>query len=74
MTTESGAITKKKSEELTEQEHEALKEYRAGFETSVACAASIGIDRNVLERVMLAGSGAPDTIVKIREALAKASG
>ncbi|MDF2189328.1 hypothetical protein [Paraflavitalea sp. CAU 1676] len=62
-------VTKKKSEALAEQEFKALQTYRARFGTSVACATSIGIDRNVLERVMLTGSGSPETIAKIKLAL-----
>lgn len=62
-------IANKKSESLTRPERKALKEYRKGFTTDVACAAAIGIDRNVLVRIMLSGSGAPSTIEKIRAAL-----
>lgn len=62
-------ITKKKSESLTKTERKALREFRKQFDTDVKCAGKIGIDRNVLTRVMLAGSGAPDTIEKIRAAI-----
>lgn len=69
MTTETATVRRKKSEELTKDQRKALRQYRTKFDTSVACATSIGIDRNVLERVLLAGSGAPETISKIREAI-----
>lgn len=62
-------IANKKSESLTRPERKALKEYRKGFITDVACAGAIGIDRNVLVRIMLSGSGAPSTVEKIRLAI-----
>lgn len=62
-------VANKKSRSLTRGERKALKEFRKQFDTDVACAAAIGIDRNVLVRVMLAGSAAPDTVEKIIAAL-----
>lgn len=68
-------ITKKrKSEPLADNEVSALKAYRERFHTEVDCAVSIGIDRLVLNRVMMVGSGSPDSIKKIRKALKKDSG
>lgn len=61
------SVRKPRSVELTKQEHRALKAFRKGFETEVACAIAIGIDRTVLNAVILKGSGSPDTIQKIRE-------
>jgi len=70
MSTELAASFKKpKSVPLTKDELKALKRYRKGFETEVDCAVSIGIDRLVLNRVMLVGSGSPDTIEKIKATL-----
>ncbi|MFT3704662.1 MAG: hypothetical protein QM802_20015 [Agriterribacter sp.] len=63
------SFTKKRSESLSPEELEQLKEYRTQFKTDVECAASIKIDRNVLSRVILAGSGSPDTVKKVRSAL-----
>lgn len=60
---------RKKSEALTRDERRALKEYRRGYSTDVACAASIGIDRNVLVRVVLSGTGSPETVHRIRKAI-----
>jgi predicted DNA-binding protein (UPF0251 family) len=54
---------------LSKEEKAALKLYRTGFVTEVECALSIGIDRNVLSRVMGFGSGSPETIAKIKAAL-----
>lgn len=62
---------KRKSEPLTEVELNALKQHRGRFSTEVDCAVSIGIDRVVLGRVILVGSGSPETIKKIRKALKK---
>lgn len=59
----------RKSERLTTNERKALKQYRKGFITEVDCAVSIGIDRLVLNRVLLIGSASPGTIEKIRVVL-----
>ncbi len=59
-------LTNKKSVALTSQEKKALKEYRKQFDTDVACAGAIGIDRNVLIRLLMAGSAAPETVEKVR--------
>lgn len=67
--TETKAPQPPKSVELTKSELKSLKEYRKRFYTEVDCAVSIGIDRLVLNRVMLVGSGAPKSIEKIRLAL-----
>jgi hypothetical protein len=58
-----------KSVVLTKAERKKLEGYRKQFYTDVDCAVSIGIDRLVLNRVMLVGSGAPKSIEKIREKL-----
>lgn len=63
----------RKSERLTTDERKALKQYRKGFNTEVDCAVTIGIDRLVLNRVMLIGSASPATVEKIRVALAAAA-
>lgn len=68
----SNTITRnRKSEPLAEAEQNALKLYRERFTTEVDCAASIGIDRLVLNRVMMVGSGSPVTIKKIKKVLQK---
>lgn len=54
---------------LTKEEWTALKQYRKDFVTEVQCALSIGIDRNVLSRIISLGSGSPDSINKIRETI-----
>lgn len=55
---------------LTAKEKAALKQYREGFDTEVECALSIGIDRNVLNRISTFGSGSPDKVNKIKAAIA----
>jgi hypothetical protein len=60
----------KKSEKLTAEERKALRQYRKEYDTEVDCAVSIGIDRLVLNRVLLIGSASPATVEKIRTALA----
>ena len=59
----------KKSEALTKDEFKALKKYRSLFGSEEACAVSIGIGRTVLNRILLAGSGHPDTVSKVRTIL-----
>lgn len=61
---------RRKSEKLTGMELRSLKAFRKKFDTEVDCAVAIGIDRVVLNRILLKGSASPDTIIKIREALA----
>lgn len=63
-------VANKKSVALTTAEKKALRAFRKQFETDVACAGAIGIDRNVLIRVLMAGSAAPETVEKIKAVLA----
>lgn len=60
---------KRKSIALTKDEWKALKNCLSGFNTVVECAESIGIHRNVLDRVLVFGSGSFETINKIRAAI-----
>lgn len=62
--------TKRKSEALTSEEMSALKKFAKGFRTTVECAEAIGIHRAVLDRVLLVGSAAPETVEKVRTAIA----
>lgn len=61
--------SKRKSEALTRDEFASLKKFAKGFRTIVECAEAIGISREVLDRVLLVGSGSPATIGKVRSAL-----
>lgn len=60
---------KRRSVKLTKEELAALKLHRKKFNTQVECAISLGIDRLVMNNVLLKGSGSPDTISKIRSVL-----
>lgn len=60
---------RRKSVKLTPAELKSLKQYRKRFNTEVECAISIQVDRLVLNRVMLVGSGSPETIEKIKAVL-----
>lgn len=60
---------KKKSEALTRDEISALKAFLKTFHTIIDCAEAIGIHRVVLDRVLVVGSAAPETIAKIRLAI-----
>lgn len=64
----------RKSEKLTAEERKTLKLYRKEFDTEVDCAVSIGIDRLVLNRLMLTGSASPATIGKVRTAIGTSKG
>lgn len=57
---------RRKSVLLTKEEHKAFKDFRKSFNTGVECAEAINIDRAVMERVLLVGSGSPETIEKIK--------
>lgn len=64
---------KRKSDPLTRDEHKALIKYVKSHHTIVDAAYAIGIHRNVLDRVMIAATGSPETIEKIREKLSGAN-
>lgn len=65
--------SKRKSEALTKEEFTALKQFAKGFRTGVECAEVIGISRVVLDRILIVGSGSPETVNKIRTALKAAA-
>lgn len=61
--------SKRKRLLLTKEEMKSLKKYVAEFPAVVAAAEIIGIHRNVLDNVLIKGSGSPKTIGLIREKL-----
>lgn len=67
------SFKRRKSVPLTKDELKALKKYRKGFDKEVDCAVSIGIDRLVLNRIMMVGSGSPYSIDKIKAVISTAS-
>jgi hypothetical protein len=60
---------KRKRDILSPQDRKALKAYVTTFPTIIDAAVAIGIHRNVLDLVLVKGSGAPETISKIKEKL-----
>lgn len=62
-------IRKKKSVSLTKEERKSLKNFIKKFTTKLDCAEAIGIHRSVLDKVILSGTGAPETVQSIRLAL-----
>ncbi len=61
--------TNKKSQKLTPEERRALKKFIKGFETMEAAANALTIGRTTLININNIGSGSPENINKIREAL-----
>jgi predicted DNA-binding protein (UPF0251 family) len=62
-----------KSVVLSKDELKALRKYFTKFLTGVRCAETIGIHRNVLDRVLVMGRGSVETIGKIRIAISEES-
>ena len=62
-------IKRRKSVVLTKDEWKALKGVVKKYPTAVECAEAIGINRQVLERVMVLGRGSVETIEKVRALL-----
>jgi len=54
---------------LNKNESGYLADYVESFDTVTAAAISIGIDRNVLARVLLTSTASKDTIEKIRKVI-----
>lgn len=57
---------KRKSERLSKEEHRALIKYVRSHPTIIDAAEKIGIHRNVLDLVIIKGSGSPETIGLIK--------
>lgn len=68
---ETTIIRKRKSEALTIEEYKLFKQYVNSFSTKLDCMDALGITMPTLDRIFLKGSGRPDTIKKIREAISK---
>lgn len=60
---------KRRSEQMTPEEHRAFKNYVDGFPTKLDAALHIGLSRPTLNLVIIRGSGAPDTIKAIRASM-----
>lgn len=70
MDTEGTVKKRRKSVVLAATELRRLKKFREKFNTAVECSEALGIDRAVMLRVLLVGSGSPETIEKIRAVVA----
>jgi hypothetical protein len=65
------AITRKRrSVQLTREEHSAFKKHYNSFPTKVDAEAAFGLSRQVLDLVAIKGSGSQETIDKVRDRLA----
>lgn len=60
----------RKSEKLTAQEKKQLVKWVEEQPTKLDAADTIGIHRTTLDRVLANGSGSPENIAKIRNAIA----
>lgn len=60
---------KRKSEQLTKEEHKALNKYIGTFPTKTDAAYAIGVSRQVLDGVSLKGRASPESIRLIKEKL-----
>lgn len=60
---------KRKSEKLTAEEKKQFNKYVDSFDTKLDCAEALHISRVTLDRLQSKGSGRPETIAIIREAL-----
>ena len=65
--------TKRKSVALTPDEKKSLKEFIKGFNTLTEAALSLGVSRQVLDRVTLVWSGSESNISIIREKIGTAA-
>lgn len=61
----------KKSETLTEEEKLALVSWVNDQPTKIDAAETLGMHRVTMDRIMLAGSGSPDNIAKVRRVLSE---
>jgi len=58
-----------RSEKMTRSEHKAFKAWFHMQPTNEAAALKLGVARNTLDRLIVLGSGKPETIAKIREVI-----
>jgi len=66
---ENSTVRKRKSEALTPEEHKKFKEYAESFMTKRDCMEALKISLPTMDRITFKGTGRPDTIERIREAI-----
>lgn len=62
-------LPKQKSDFLTSEEKQLLRRFVKSFPYTQRAAETIGVSRQVLDRVLVVGSGSPDSIAIIRQKL-----
>ena len=67
---ETTSARKRKSEKLTPEEHKAFKKYVASFPTKIDATEALNVTRPTLDGLIFRGSGRPETIEKVRKAIA----
>lgn len=60
---------RRKSEALTKEEWKKFKLYVKSFSTKTDCLEALNTTMPTLNRILVAGTGRPDSIEKIREAI-----
>jgi hypothetical protein len=60
---------KRRSEELSATEMKQLKKWVRSFKRKKDAYAALGVVQNTLDRILLAGSGHPDSVQKIKEVI-----
>lgn len=66
---ETTTIRVRKSEALTKEEFRKFKAYVKSFPTKTDCLEALNTTMPTLNRTLIAGTGRPDSINKIREAI-----
>lgn len=61
---------KRRSVKLTPDEKKAFKKLMNTYDLKIEAAEAIGVTRQVLDLVLIKGSGSPETIDRIRKAIA----
>lgn len=65
------AKRRRKSEALTPEEFKKFKAYVSSFRFKIDCMEALDMTMPTLNRILLGGTGRPDSIQKIREVISK---
>lgn len=66
---ETATNRKRKSEALSKEEFKKFKAYVKSFSTKTDCLEALNTTMPTLNRILIAGTGRPDSIKKIRNAI-----